>query len=133
MSEIPVFSVIAYQSGLFEEPGFRNDGVLRISGEEIQITTTWWNWRRHMAWPLGLITTELGMVFAGPSNTKEVVITIRRIQIGSVTMMPEAQPRPRVEVVGTREEDGKEYRCSFAYRDEDATLVQQLEAAVSAA
>ncbi len=128
MSEIPVFSVIAYQNGMSEEPGFRNDGVLRISDDEIQITTTWWNWGRHMAWPLGLMTSDLAVLFAGPSNTREVVLTMRRDQIESVSMRPDAEPRPSAEVVGTRGEDGKTWRCSFTYRDEDASLVQQLEA-----
>ncbi len=132
MSEIPVFSVIAYQSQLSEEPGFRNDGMLLISDDEIRITTTWWNWGRHIAWPLGLLTTDLAMVFAGPSKTREIVLTFRRNRIESVSMRPEAEPRPRVEVEGTRHEDGVKWRCSFAYRDEDASLVQELAADVPA-
>ncbi len=132
MSEIPVFSVIVYQNGMSEEPGFRNEGVLRIGDDEIQITTTWWNWARHMAWPLGVLTTDFAIVFAGPSSTKKVVLTIHRDQIESVSMRPDAEPRPSSDVVGTRDEDGKRWRCSFAYRDEDAAFVQQLEAAAPA-
>jgi hypothetical protein len=127
MSQIPVLSVIAHRSDLSEEPGFRNEGVLRISDEEIQITTTWWNWARHMAWPLGLMTTDLAILFAGPSHTREVVVTIRRDKLDSILMRPRAKPWPRVQVVGTREEDGESWLCSFAYREEGASYVGQLD------
>ncbi len=132
MLEIPLFSVIAHRSDLTEEPGFRNDGALRIGDDEIQITTTWWNWARHMAWPLGLITSDLSMVFAGPSRTREVVLTMRLDNIASVAMRPDATPRPRVEVVGIREEDGETWLCSFGYDEEHASEVGKLESYIKA-
>jgi hypothetical protein len=132
MLQIPVFSVIAHRSDLMEEPGFRNDGALLFGDDEIQITTTWWNWARHMAWPLGLITSDLSMVFAGPSRTREVVLTMRLDKIASVAMRPDASPRPRAEVVGTREEDGETWLCSFAYDEEYAPHIHWLESHISA-
>ena len=124
--EVRVVSVIAHRSDLLEEPGFRNEGVLRIGDDEVQVTTTWWNWARHIAWPLGLMTTDLSALFAGLTLTREVVITMRRDKIERVSMRPGAKPLPRVQMVGTREEDGQSWLCSFAYRKEHEALVEQL-------
>ncbi len=126
MTEIPIFRVIPYPSELSEDPVFRNEGVLRLSDDEIRIVTTWWNWTRHMALPLGLMNADLADVFSGRARTREVVLTMRRDRLESIVIRPDAKPWPHIQVVGVREEDGKSWLCDCTYREESVPLVERL-------
>ncbi len=73
------------------------------------------------------------MIFAGPATTDEMVLTFPRSQLEFVSVRPRNRLLSRVELVGTRFEDGKRWRCLFAYREEDAPIIEELAAAVPAA